>query len=43
VALDLSTHLGETIPLIIRGNLKETADGTAFEGQDYVQVIVLKC
>lgn len=36
--LGLKTHVGETIPLIIKGNLREENDGTAIKGQDYVRI-----
>jgi len=37
-ALGLGSHVGETIPLIIRGNLYEEFNGTAIQGQDYVRI-----
>lgn len=39
VTLTLSEHVGETIPLIIKGNLCEVAGGTDIMGQDYVMII----
>jgi hypothetical protein len=37
--LGLSAHLGETIPLIIRGKLYEDLGGTPIQGQDYVWIL----
>jgi len=37
--LGLKDHIGETIALIITGNLKEEFGGTAFEGHDWVWII----
>ena len=37
--LKLNEHIGETIPLIIRGNLYEEHGGTPIQGQDYVWII----
>jgi hypothetical protein len=39
VALDLASHVGETIPLIVRGNLREADGGTAIQGQDYARIM----
>jgi hypothetical protein len=36
--LNLAAHAGETIPLIIKGNLYEAAGGTSIQGQDYVRI-----
>ncbi|MFX1487985.1 MAG: nitrous oxide reductase family maturation protein NosD, partial [Promethearchaeota archaeon] len=37
--LILTYYIGETIPLIIEGNLMEEYDGTAIKGQDYVRIL----
>jgi len=37
--LGLAAHVGETIPLIIRGNLYTVSGGTAIQGQDYVWIL----
>jgi hypothetical protein len=37
--LGLAAEAGNTIPLLITGNLKEEAGGTAIEGSDYVRVL----
>jgi len=36
--LGLMGHVGETIPLIIKGNLYPAARGLAIQGQDYVRI-----
>jgi hypothetical protein len=38
-ALDLTNHVGQTIPLTIKGTLSEAAGGTSIQGQDYVWII----
>lgn len=38
--LELVLVAGETIPLIVTGNLKEEYDGTAIEGQDCIWVLL---
>lgn len=38
-ALGLAGHVGQTIPLMIKGNLLESAGGTPIQGQDYVRII----
>ena len=40
--LSLSQYAGDTIPLIIRGNLLEEYDGIPIEGQDYVWILQKK-
>jgi hypothetical protein len=42
IGLNLAAHAGETIPLIIKGNLSEAAGGTSIQGQDYVWILKLK-
>jgi len=37
--LGLAGHVGETIPLIIKGNLYPAADGLPIQGQDYVWIL----
>ncbi|MEM3618674.1 MAG: hypothetical protein QXK47_06365 [Candidatus Bathyarchaeia archaeon] len=37
--LHLYEHVGETVPLIIRGNLLEELGGTLIQGQDYVRIV----
>jgi len=37
--LSLNQHVGETIPLIIMGNLYEDAGGKPIKGQDYVWIL----
>ena len=37
--LGLAGHVGEIIPLILKGNLYEAAGGTPIQGQDYVWII----
>lgn len=37
--LHLYEHVGENIPLIIKGNLYEVAGGTPIQGQDYVWIL----
>jgi len=39
--LGLAGHAGETIPLIIKGNLHPAAGGLPIQGQDYVRIIKL--
>jgi hypothetical protein len=41
-ALDLSDESGNTIPLLITGNLTEEADGTPIEGFDCIWVLAGK-
>jgi hypothetical protein len=41
-ALDLTSHVGQTIPLIIKGNIYRAFDGMAIQGQDYVRIIKSK-
>jgi hypothetical protein len=36
--LGLAAHMGQTIPLIIKGNLNQAVDGTPIKGQDYVWI-----
>ena len=40
--LELCIYEDETIPPIIRGNLREEFDGTQIMGQDYVRLKSLK-
>jgi len=37
--LGLSSYIGQTIPLIITGNLKEEYGGTPIQGHDYIRII----
>lgn len=37
--LILTYHIGETIPLIIKGNLKEENGGAPLKGQDFVRIL----
>lgn len=37
--LKLTYYMGETIPLIIKGNLKEEYGGTPINGQDFVRIL----
>ena len=37
--LTLTDNLGETLPLILRGNLFEEYDGTPIEGQDNIRIL----
>jgi hypothetical protein len=39
ITLNLADFAGETIPLIIKGFLKEEYDGTAIQGQDFVWIL----
>jgi len=39
--LGLDAFEGQTIPLIITGNLKQAADGTPFAGKDYIWVLFI--
>ncbi len=38
MTLTVTDHLGETLPLILRGHLFEEYDGTPILGQDYVRI-----
>ena len=37
--LTITRHLGETLPLIVRGNLYEEYDGSPIQGEDYVRIL----
>jgi len=40
--ITLTGHIGQTVPLIIRGNLYIEFDGTAIQGQDFVRVQAIR-